>query len=166
MSNKKISELDLVTSNASGDQFVLVQNGETMRTTMSKIYDYLASAFNVANYYTKPQADALYATKQDKQSIEQVEIDGQATSVLTSDNCILSITNMPSGSGNKTITIDCTDVLTVEDTLTLQVIYRGYDVNLRSYFIRQVGEDVRLELFLNLHSNPSEPVLISLQKTN
>ena len=32
MSNKKISELDLVASNASGDQFALVQNGETMKT--------------------------------------------------------------------------------------------------------------------------------------
>lgn len=166
MSNKKISELDLVTSNASGDQFVLVQNGETMRTTMSKIYDYLAATFNVANYYTKPEADALLATKQDKQSIEQVEIDAQEVSALTSDNCILAISNFASGSGNATITIDCSDVLTAEDTLSLQVIYRGHDVNLRSYFIRQVGEGVELELFVNLHSNPTEPVLISLQKTN
>jgi hypothetical protein len=45
MSNKKISELDLVASNASGDQFPLVQNGETMKTTMSKISTYLGTIF-------------------------------------------------------------------------------------------------------------------------
>lgn len=166
MSNKKISELDLVTSNASGDQFAVVQNGETMRTTMSKIYDYLANAFNVANYYTKPQTDVLLNTKQDIQSIVPVDVDAQATSILDSDNCILSISNFAGGSGNVTIKMDCTGVLTTDDTLSLQVIYRGYDVNLRSYYIREVGATVQLELFLNLHSNPTEPVLISLQKTN
>jgi hypothetical protein len=45
MSNKKISELQLVTANASGDQFPLVQNGETMKTTMSKISTYLGTIF-------------------------------------------------------------------------------------------------------------------------
>jgi hypothetical protein len=45
MSNKKISELELVTANASGDQFPLVQNGETMKTTMSKIVTYLDTFF-------------------------------------------------------------------------------------------------------------------------
>lgn len=45
MSNKKISELELVASNASGDQFPLVQNGETMKTTMSKISTYLGTIF-------------------------------------------------------------------------------------------------------------------------
>jgi hypothetical protein len=45
MSNKKISELELVTANASGDQFPLVQNGETMKTTMSKIVTYLGTIF-------------------------------------------------------------------------------------------------------------------------
>jgi hypothetical protein len=45
MSNKKISELELVTANASGDQFPLVQNGETMKTTMSKIATYLGTIF-------------------------------------------------------------------------------------------------------------------------
>jgi len=45
MSNKKISELDLVASNASGDQFPLVQNGETMKTTLSKIATYLGTIF-------------------------------------------------------------------------------------------------------------------------
>jgi hypothetical protein len=45
MSNKKISELQLVTANASGDQFPLVQNGETMKTTMSKIVTYLDTFF-------------------------------------------------------------------------------------------------------------------------
>jgi hypothetical protein len=45
MSNKKISELELVASNASGDQFPLVQNGETMKTTMSKIATFLGTIF-------------------------------------------------------------------------------------------------------------------------
>ena len=45
MSNKKISELELVIANASGDQFPLVQNGETMKTTMSKIVTYLDTFF-------------------------------------------------------------------------------------------------------------------------
>jgi hypothetical protein len=45
MSNKKISELELVTANASGDQFPLVQNGETMKTTLSKIVTYLGTIF-------------------------------------------------------------------------------------------------------------------------
>jgi hypothetical protein len=45
MSNKKISELELVTANASGDQFPLVQNGETMNTTLSKIATYLGTIF-------------------------------------------------------------------------------------------------------------------------
>jgi hypothetical protein len=45
MSDKKISELDLVASNASGDQFPLVQNGGTMKTTLSKIATYLGTIF-------------------------------------------------------------------------------------------------------------------------
>lgn len=81
MSNKKISELELVTSNASGDQFVLVQNGETMRTTMSKIYDYLASAFNVSNYYTKPQTDVLLAAKQNDYDISNTATGANAVTI-------------------------------------------------------------------------------------
>ena len=49
MSNKKISELELVASNASGDQFPLVQNGETMKTTMSKIVTYLDTIFTTTS---------------------------------------------------------------------------------------------------------------------
>jgi hypothetical protein len=45
MSNKKISDLELVTANASGDEFPLVQNGETMKTTLSKIATYLGTIF-------------------------------------------------------------------------------------------------------------------------
>jgi hypothetical protein len=45
MSNKTISELELVTANASGDEFPLVQNGETMKTTLSKIATYLGTIF-------------------------------------------------------------------------------------------------------------------------
>jgi hypothetical protein len=49
MSNQKISELDLVASNASGDQFPLVQNGETMRTTMSKMSTFLGTIFTTTS---------------------------------------------------------------------------------------------------------------------
>ena len=66
MSNKKISELELVASNASGDQFPLVQNGETMKTTMSKIVTYLDTIFtttsDVASQITTAIAGKLSLT--------------------------------------------------------------------------------------------------------
>lgn len=76
MSNKKINELDLVASNASGDQFALVQNGETMKTTMSKIATFLGTIFTtttavtaqisaaLTNYTTKTYVDNEIATRQ------------------------------------------------------------------------------------------------------
>jgi hypothetical protein len=65
MSNKKISELDLVVSNASGDQFALVQNGETMKTTMSKIATFLGTIFTTVSAVTAQISAALvgYATE-------------------------------------------------------------------------------------------------------
>ena len=65
MSNKKISELDLVASNASGDQFALVQNGETMKTTMSKIATFLGTIFTTTTAVTAQISAALvgYATQ-------------------------------------------------------------------------------------------------------
>jgi len=49
MSDKKISQLELVESNASGDQFPLVQNGGTMKTTLSKIATYLGTIFTTTS---------------------------------------------------------------------------------------------------------------------
>ena len=65
MSNKKISELELVASNASGDQFALVQNGETMKTTMSKIATFLGTIFTTTTAVTAQISAALvgYATQ-------------------------------------------------------------------------------------------------------
>lgn len=66
MSNKKISELDLVTANASGDQFPLVQNGETMKTTMSKIATFLGTIFTTTSAVASQITTALvgYATEE------------------------------------------------------------------------------------------------------
>jgi hypothetical protein len=65
MSNKKISEFELVASNASGDQFALVQNGETMKTTMSKIATFLGTIFTTVSAVTAQISAALvgYATE-------------------------------------------------------------------------------------------------------
>ena len=65
MSNKKISELELVASNASGDQFPLVQNGETMKTTMSKIVAFLDTIFTTTSDVASQITTALvgYATQ-------------------------------------------------------------------------------------------------------
>jgi hypothetical protein len=41
MSDKKISQLDLVTNNASGDVFPMVQGGVNLKTTLSKIATFL-----------------------------------------------------------------------------------------------------------------------------
>ena len=64
MSNQKISELDLVASNASGDQFPLVQNGETMKTTMSKIATFLGTIFTTTAAVAD-QITAAIAGKED-----------------------------------------------------------------------------------------------------
>jgi hypothetical protein len=64
MSNQKISELDLVASNASGDQFPLVQNGETMKTTMSKIATFLGTIFTTTSAVAD-QITAAIAGKED-----------------------------------------------------------------------------------------------------
>lgn len=165
--NKTILELNEVTANASGDTFVVVQGGVTQKTTMSKIFDYLSNAFNVANYYTKSQTDTLLDTKITKQSTEQVAIDATETSDLSVNNCILAISNIPSGTGNKTITIRVLeDALTIEDIIAVSVIYRGFDVNLRSWVIREAAGETLLELFINVHSSPTEPVLIAINKIN
>lgn len=83
MSNKKISELDLVTSNASGDQFPLVQNGETMKTTLSKIVDYLDTIFTT----TADVASQITAAISGKENISNKQnsltVDGTNTKYPT-----------------------------------------------------------------------------------
>lgn len=165
--NKTILELNEVTANASGDTFVVVQGGVTQKTTMSKIFDYLSNAFNVSNYYTKQQTDGLVSVKLDKQLIDTVDIDASVTTNLDNSNCILSITNISSGTGNKTIRMKVlNEVLTDKDIISTSLIYNGFDVNLRSWVIRESGGDTLLELFINVHSSPTEPVLIAINKIN
>ena len=179
--NKTILELNEVTANASGDVFPLVQGGVTQKTTLSKIKTFFDSIYTTTSavasqisaaltgYATTTQLNAGLASKQNKQSLTVTNINAdpnQPTSTLTSENCILSITNIPSGTGNKTITIECSGVLLPEDLLSFTVKYAGYSVNLRSYSI--IGDEniCFLSLYLNIHSNPTEPVIISMNKIN
>ena len=172
--NKKISELSLVTSNASGDIFPLVQNGVTQRTTLSKISTYLGTIFTTTSAVASQITAALvpYATtasldtKQGKQSIEEINIDASTISTLDFNNCILSITNLPNN-GNKEIKIRIdSEALVVSDTLNVSLIYKGFDINLRSYAIYEETGTAYLSIYVNVNSNPTEPVLISINKSN
>ena len=191
--NKTILELNEVTANASGDVFPLVQSGVTQKTTLSKIKTFFDSIYTttsavatqisnaLSSYATQTYAnsaastaqsnaiasangytDTQVATKQPKQSTNVVSINAQGSPSLTSANCILSIFNIPSGTGNKQITINAAGYLTDGDFVQLAVKYKGFDVNLRSYNI----EGGSLHIYLNVHSSPTEPVIISMNKIN
>ncbi len=191
--NKTILELNEVTANASGDVFPLVQSGVTQKTTLSKIKTFFDSIYTttsavatqisnaLSSYATQTYAnsaastaqsnaiasangytDTQVATKQPKQSTDVVSINAQGSPSLTSANCILSIFNIPSGTGNKQITINAAGYLTDGDFVQLAVKYKGFDVNLRSYNI----EGGSLHIYLNVHSSPTEPVIISMNKIN
>ncbi len=175
---KLYSGYNEVTTSIYTDKIPTLQNGENEVTTVQKIYNLFKAAYD--SIYTTTQdvefivSNALtdFATleklnegldlKINKQSANLTNIDASIIDDLQSNNCILSITNISSGSGNKLISINCENILTDGDTLTLQLIYKGFDVNLRSYFI----EDNKLFIYLNVHSSPTEPILISLNKTN
>ena len=191
--NKTILELNEVTANASGDVFPLVQSGVTQKTTLSKIKTFFDSIYTttsavatqisnaLSSYATQTYAnsaastaqsnaiasangytDTQVATKQPKQSTDVVSINAQGSPALTSANCILSIFNIPGGTGNKQITINAAGYLTDGDFVQLAVKYKGFDVNLRSYNI----EGGSLHIYLNVHSSPTEPVIISMNKIN
>lgn len=176
--NKKISELDLVSSNASGDMFAVVQSGVTKRTTISKIVTYLEDVFATISSVTSQISEALtnYATisdltsgletKQNKQEITEVAIDADTISTLNLNNCILAISNLPNN-GNKDVKIRLGDGLfEPNDVLDMDLIYKGFDINMRSYAIYEEAGTMYLSIYLNVHSNPTEPVLISINKSN
>jgi len=179
--NKKISELDLVTSNASGDMFPLVQSGVTMRTTLSKISAYLGGIFTTPSAVSSQITTALgpYATtldlntglgkKQDKQQLDEVSVNADTVTTLNSSNCILSVTNLPNN-GNKEIKMRLSDGLfESSDTISISLIYKGFDINLRSYAIYEEDDGISisyLSIYVNVHSDPTEPVLISINKSN
>lgn len=193
--NKTILELNEVTANASGDTFVVVQGGVTQKTTLSKIKTFFDTIYTttsavatqissaLTNYATQTFAtnaaneaqsnanqytnDAV-ALKQNKQSIEIFDIDASvSTSTINISSCILSVTNIPSGTGNKTITIKVDDgALSLGDVISTSLIYHGFDVNLRSWAIVDVGGGILLKLYINVHSSPTEPVLIAINKMN
>ena len=193
--NKTILELNEVTANASGDTFVVVQGGVTQKTTLSKIKTFFDSIYTTTSAVATQISSALsgYATqtfatdaaneslgnakqytddavmlKQDKQSIKVFDIDASSgASVINVSSCVLSITNIPAGTGNKTITIKVDEgALTVNDIISTSLIYRGFDVNLRSWAIFDVGGDIFLRLYINVHSSPTEPILIAINKIN
>ena len=161
--NYKISELPLVTSNASGDIFPLVQNGVTSRTTLSKIKDYLQTALT---FVTSSQLANGLAGKEDKQELSEVLIDATNVSELNNTNCVLSITNFPGGTGNRDIRIKLSTDFAATDWVDLNLRYKGFDLNLRSWDIYEDTGDLYLVIYLNVHGNPTEPVLISLKRTN
>lgn len=176
--NKKISELDLVTSNASGDMFPLVQGGVTMRTTLSKISAYLGNIFTTTSavasqisaalipYATNSDLNAGLETKQNKQQLDEVNIDAGTVTTLNSSNCILSITNLPNN-GNKEIKMRlASGLFEMTDVLDVMLIYKGFDINLRSYALYEEAGTQYLSIYVNVHSDPTEPVLISINKCN
>lgn len=178
--NKTILELNEVTANASGDTFVVVQGGVTQKTTLSKIKTFFDAIYTTSsavatqissaltNYATQTFATNAANTRILKQSTEEIAVDASvSTNEISVSSCVLSISNIPSGTGNKTITIKVLDeALVVGDVISTSLIYRGFDVNLRSWVLRDVGGETVLELFINVHSSPTEPVLIAINKIN
>ena len=178
---KLYSDYEAVESNELTDEVPILQTINKV-TTLQKIYNLFKTSFDsvyttasavasqisnaLIDYATQSFVNSGLSTKQNKQSIEIVEVDASGLAEIETSNCILSIINIPGGAGNKTISIDCTGVLEPTDTIIPQVIYRGFDVNLRSYVIRSLGGSISLELFINVHSSPTGPVLISINKTN
>lgn len=155
-SKKLYSGYTEVTNNQLTDQVPILQNGNK-KTTLQKVYSLFKTSFDEV-YATAASVDE----KQDKQSTSVIGINAQGGSTLVSANCILSISNIPSGTGNKQITINTGGFLNDGDFLQLTVKYNGFDVNLRSYTI----ENGTLKLFINVHSSPTEPVIISMNKIN
>jgi len=163
---KKLYSYTEVTTSALADKIPTLQGGVNKVTTLQKIYNLFKISFDNV-YATQTFATNAANTRVLKQSTEIVPIDGTETNDLSMGNCILSISNIPSGTGNKTITIRVTeDALTIEDIISTSLIYRGFDVNLRSWVIREAGGETLLELFINVHSSPTEPILIAINKVN
>lgn len=121
----------------------------------------------LTGYATEGFVNSVLLTKLDLQSSEIVKIDASENTELSLTNCILSVTNIPSGTGNKEVKIILSDlVYDGLELLTLNVIYKGFDVELKSYSIYDGIDFLYLSIYLNVHANVTEPVLISLNKIN
>ena len=179
--NKTISELPEVIANATGDMFPVVQNGVTQKTTLSKIKTFFDAIYTTTStvasqisaaltgYATTAQLNAGLTSKQNKQAVTVINIDAQNSPTIGLVNCILSITNIPSGTGNKAIRFFVSQDagLQVTDFLNFTVKYGGHDVNLRAYSIGfDIDDNILVSLYLNVHSSPTEPVIISMNKIN
>ena len=121
------------------------------------------TALSNANTYTNEQV----ALRQLKQSTSTVDINASGVDELGVYNCILSITNIPGSSGNKEIKMRLdANVFDGNEIMLCNVIYKGFDVNLRSWAIYFDAGSLFLSLFINVHSRPTEPVLIAINKIN
>ena len=149
MSNKKISELELVASNASGDQFALVQNGETMKTTMSKIATFLGTIFTTVSAVTAQISAALvgYAT--------ELYADNAANGAVTTANGYtdtkvalrqLEYDLTSTASGTNVVTIDKISGVATFTQILLRKTSAYYEINNSEI----VADDlVELDLFYN-----------------
>jgi tRNA/tmRNA/rRNA uracil-C5-methylase (TrmA/RlmC/RlmD family) len=134
--NKKISELDLVTSNASGDIFPLVQNGVTMRTTMSKISSYLDGIFTTTSEVAAQITAAI--TGKENISNKQNNLDADVTNTkyptVTATNSGLAtkqseydLGNTETGTTN--VSIDATSGVGVFTQPITRKTSAQYDIN-------------------------------------
>lgn len=158
MANKKLfTDYTEVTANQLTDQVPVLQSGNK-KTTLQKVYNLFKAGFDLV-YATIAQVNA----KMDKQDLTIININASITSPCGISSGVFSITNITGGSGEKHIRINCENVLSQNDFLLLTVKYDGTDIDLRSYAISNAGI---LSLWINVHSNPTEPVLISFKKIN
>lgn len=121
-----------------------------------------SSALISANSYT----DSAVSTKQDKQALSIVDIDAQSNPELSEQNCILAISNIPSGTGEREIKIRLGGDFTVTDWVSLNVRYKGQDINVRSWDIYTQSTDLYLSIYINVHNKLLQPVQIALNKIN
>ena len=108
---------------------------------------------------------ALRLLKQNTESL--VDVDASGLSDLTSNNCTLVIRNFAGGTGNRLVSIKIVnDVLEFGDNINLSVIYEGFDVNLMSWALVDDFGVLKLNLYFNVYSNLTQPIFVTLIKTN
>ena len=168
---KKLYSYTEVTTSELADKVPTLQGGVNKVTTLQKIYNLFKNSFDsvyTTESFATNAAAAAAATRIPKQSTGLVDVDASAGFMeLSLTNCILSITDIPSGTGNKEVKIRLSDlVYDGLELLTLNVIYKGFDVELKSYSIYVDTDILYLSIYLNVHANVTEPVLISLNKIN
>lgn len=181
---KKLYSYTEVTTSGLADKIPTLQGGVNKATTLQKIYNLFKNSFDsvyttasavatqistaLSGYATTTVLVSGLSTKQDIQNIDQVPIDASANTVLSSTNCILSISNIPVGTGNKEIKMRLNPLFWEGiEFISCTLNYKGFDVNLRSWAIYDDGTgNLFLSLYINVHSNPTEPVLIAINKIN